>query len=406
MKNRTLKRWISITLTLCMFIEILPSTAFAVFTSAQEEEPVYEMVVPVEEAIYQDTKHEETEVTRSVDTLKRLDSVIQNSAGTVVKLDINSSDFSVEEKRILLGIDAEKPSANTNAAQKNSGLTENEFAAAAALHGSENTFSRELAALRMGRNYDSFTDAEFVDIERLICSGYTYRQARVAIVSAATLGCSIESLCRAKRQEIEQPDDETEQVEAYSSLSVRMGVPYQVVREYAEKNGGQISTLFENFCDDMHEVYPKSTLGNDAVLLKTAMQEEPAVSYTPEEVLEHPFDYQKIENVEYSLSTGNYKYTETDLSIPGINGLDLNVVRVFDSAYSNAQIPMGFSTGDSDDEYTLEVSYDVYVSYDMEFFPVVADATDYDFLDTEMNGRIDTDTAIFTTRVCKQEVNP
>ena len=109
------------------------------------------------------------------------------------------------------------------------------------------------------------------------------------------------------------------------------------------------------------------------------------LSYTPERILANPFDYKTSGNMSVSLTNLDYIYTENDLEIPGVNGLDLKINRVFTSAFSYTKVPNGVTTGYYSDSYTLRVKYDAYVSYNGEDYNLVADLSGYTILDGNIN---------------------
>jgi len=78
--------------------------------------------------------------------------------------------------------------------------------------------------------------------------------------------------------------------------------------------------------------------------------------YYPDAVLEKPYAYDKVGNVDVNVNTGDYSYTETDLHIPGINGLDLDISRRFDTQYSNPNMPHGYFSRDNS-VYSVVVRY-------------------------------------------------
>lgn len=62
------------------------------------------------------------------------------------------------------------------------------------------------------------------------------------------------------------------------------------------------------------------------------------------------------------MATGNYIYRETDLSIPGINGLDLVIERQFDTSSSYLQTPSSSSNTSYDNTKVLKTGYEAFVS--------------------------------------------
>ena len=106
----------------------------------------------------------------------------------------------------------------------------------------------------------------------------------------------------------------------------------------------------------------------------------PVVQYSPMHILDNPYDYQNYGNLEVNLASGSYRYSETDLSIPGIAGLDLNFTRIYDSKFAYSQVPYGVSTGSYLTSKTLQVGMDLYVTYDFDTYKgmtLVSNPEDY-----------------------------
>jgi RHS repeat-associated protein len=114
--------------------------------------------------------------------------------------------------------------------------------------------------------------------------------------------------------------------------------------------------------------------------------------YSPDRVLDKPFSYDTIGNLDVNINTGSYKYTETDLSIPGVNGLDLNFTRIFDTTNSWLNTPIGVYDPRYRTEETIEVGSKCYLwenhFIDPEAEPIyteISDISQYTFADDDLN---------------------
>ena len=78
------------------------------------------------------------------------------------------------------------------------------------------------------------------------------------------------------------------------------------------------------------------------------------------------------------MSSGSYTYTESDLYIPGANGLDLTINRIFDSSYSNYLSPFGYYDEDYADSYTLRIIFaGAEIVYGNDEGDYISDLSDY-----------------------------
>ena len=91
------------------------------------------------------------------------------------------------------------------------------------------------------------------------------------------------------------------------------------------------------------------------------------------------------------MNKGTYQYRETDLSIPGVNGLDLNFTRIFDSSNSWIMAPMGMYDESYANLIAVEVGYKCYLWENWEskeekpIYSEIADIGDYSFSDPSFN---------------------
>lgn len=410
-----LQRLISMTLVFCLIFGLSAETiAFASETLSAEmlETVEHRPDIPTYPNTVTNTA-EETLPPRSLDELKSLPGVYMDETGRVTHINRSLSDLTPAEINLLFGIDTSPDKQTVNAGLRSSGMTASEFEAAALLHGGENVFSRELLALNRGIENDSLSADEYANIKLLICNGYTYRQARAAIVTSAVLGVTVEALCQAKLEELASVEGGVELTSAnanYSAAAVKLGVPYSIVEDFAIlHNQANIENIVDAASTAMKASYP-STLENSmqsgltpvgSFVEPTATSNEtPAVSYAPKKVLTDPFSYKSSGNMNISLATGDFIYSETDLYIPGIAGLDLSITRQYVSAFAFSEEPYGRSTGLYDDEETLQLVYDLYISTDLSGngqFYLVSNPASYTIADSWADSLLGTPIENFKT---------
>lgn len=344
---------------------------------------------------------------RSLEELKALNCVTLDANGTVLAVrEDPETALTREEVRLLFSASAGTRVAlaginRSETTYEALGITEATAETASGLHGSRNVFHRELGALLGAETSAEVDEPSGADIQMLICSGYSFHQAKSAIVAAGVLGYTLEELCAAKVAELTA----TEECDAngidpeYAAMAVRLGVPYRIVETYLQEHGGDALSLSEQFYSAVYSLRASPTVAPSAegqsrevYTLRAAPEAVPlstgSVVYTPEQVLDDPFSYRKIGNSDINLATGNYIYSETDLSIPGVNGLDLNIVRRYDSTAALVQEPMGYSNGAYDGYATLQVPYRGYVSEDDVTYTQVMDITQYSIWETSVQNEV------------------
>lgn len=331
------------------------------------------------------TEYIQTEIPdepRSINELLNLDTVNISSTDEVESVWVGEgSDLTSDEIQMLLfgetSTIADDMFTYEEVSWSELGITEVDVEYASYLHGSQDVFQSQInALLRDNGSLESLTRENLVT---LICHGYTYSQAQAALQSSNAMGLSIETLCQAKEKELtsENTDDEDYEAEdsPYELLAIRLGLPCSLVDEYMLTHDGDAGTLLEECCGIENTDATVAPYKNQISTADSGSQ----VVYTPDQVLDDPFGFQKIGKVETTLSTGNFIYSETDLSIPGINGLDLNFVRQYDSSSAMALTPTGHTNTNLNSSTTIALELQGYVSYDGGKYNLVSDWTDYTF---------------------------
>ena len=327
---------------------------------------------------------------RDLNTLRALDGIEFDDNGNVVSVRTTDDNMLTrEEVNLLLTGKAEptQPFTPYYGGYLQLGLTEDDVNMGIRLHGDANAFSMEITSFKTSAAAVETDDELEESILKLICSGYTNGQAFSAYASSSVLGMTIDELADIRKEEIEEElakaeikqnspikmtdyDDEDDKNADYLELSTSMGVPYSVVETYMESYAGNAAGLKAESKAAKENVFVASATStvrsNAAGAQQGGLQSGGSMSsstsssndpvYYPDAVLEKPYAYDKVGNVDVNVNTGDYSYTETDLHIPGINGLDLNISRRFDTQYSNPNMPHGYFYRDNS-VYSVVVRY-------------------------------------------------
>ena len=114
-----------------------------------------------------------------------------------------------------------------------------------------------------------------------------------------------------------------------------------------------------------------------------SVQSGDGIPYTPEQVLDDPFAYKSVGQIDANLLSGNFIFTETDLSIPGVNGLDLNIVRQYDYSSSGAHYPAGNYNDAYDNQNTIGLEVEGYVAtITGTYYQLVSNLANYTYIGT------------------------
>lgn len=303
--RRSVTRSVSILLTLCLLIGMLPGTVYATVISNVSDSLISEFErIEAEPINYPDTEDE----TPTLSAITTSNTGIKLEDSAVSKIDLSEGYSSTDITR-LLGLDVNQSNAERNAGFESSGLTLEEYEKAAEYHRSENILNRQLATLKTELKLENISEEDYDNLEMLICSGYTYLQARSAIVSAETLNLPLDFLKEAKRLSLvsyAKEDEVTEHsldkrklsnesvgvnlyakellsiskedCEQYSELAVKLGIPENAVAYYmGSTKASTENTVLSQFQDAMElhygaEDHSSSTLSSS---------DTPTVQYSP-----------------------------------------------------------------------------------------------------------------------------
>lgn len=142
-----------------------------------------------------------------------------------------------------------------------------------------------------GEKFDGISDQTKVGIIVLICGGYTYGQARAAVVASGLLNCSIRDLCEAKAAEADLDSGDVAEDAVYSNAATRLGVPCSVVADYMQTYGGTLDELYDEFEQALANAYEESAALEAPIGQLTPAAAGDSFTYTPEAVLSNPYSY-------------------------------------------------------------------------------------------------------------------
>lgn len=392
MKKRIHRFIRALTASTLVVAMLLPNVAYAAEEAADYLSNVEHSSLPVAEPI-QDFAKEETdtgpqEEQRSLEELVQAGFVRLDQDGNVAMVKVSEeSGLSTDEAMQLLSSTAQAASLESATDTKSSSdaileelnISEADVETAAELHGSVNVFYGEINKLIRLQERENITE-RFSDLLTLLCNGYTLGQAQAALSAAQVMSLGLDELCAAKRDELQQAEEAPEEIddiplqtEDCTQAAINMGIPCSLLERYLiEHTEVAVSDISERYEEILVQDTSDAELEPQAVSADNALSENEmsavstaasgTVSYTPEQILENPFGYSAFNQDSINMGTGSYIYRETDLSIPGINGLDLNIERQFDYSSSYLQTPTSTSNSGYDNSYSIETVFDAYVS--------------------------------------------
>lgn len=256
------------------------------------------------------------------------------------------------------------------------GMSISDFEQAAALHRSVGAYQQELTAFEISRSHAQLSEEDGETILQLINGGYSNSQAFAANIAAGELGLSIQQLLEYKAAELAKTQNELEEDEPfalfsdpeeniqvteeiqnpeYVKIATKLGLPYQAIEDCTAQEKAKLPQITQAFDAKLEARYPNqaaawtedaeesnSNLAGNAEAQDSGSVQATSsgdIDFAPQKILDKPFSYDKIADASVNLNSGEFSYQETDLSIPGVNGLDLNFTRRYRSDDSQAIQP-------------------------------------------------------------------
>ena len=378
-KKCNFRRFVSALLTGAMLVGLLPVSIFA----AEEERqhlPRYE-VERAEEDFY---------TGRSAEELENEYEITRDENGNIQYLAFGKDNLpSTEELIHLVGEETlfrDEMQADVHMYQilwEKYGITEEQAARGIERHNGENAFLETLSRFQVMReNYDFSVNIESVLLD-LVIAGFSNSEAVTAVVTSQAFDISIRDIKEAKQQELAKElqgnntERETSEVidrlpsNTFEIISEQLGE--QVAEQVQTKRIAANTSVEELYMAAKTELFHEKTQTNEAnratndindIMVASTSQEE---GYAPEDVIGEIYSYVDNGNISIAANSGDYTYTEEDLVITGVNGLDLRLERQFASVTANTAQPYGrFNAGyDADSAYIVQYEAFEYIGYGM-----------------------------------------
>jgi len=371
-------------LSFCMIIVMIPTHVFAIDTFRDED-------IVINYADYSDLparKHEakqydkankaKIDSTRSLEELKSSPAITWDENGNAIAVN-GLLDPLTDEEIALLFTDSDD--VDVVSAFESSGVTREVYDAAIMYHGSEENLVLELSALRRNLDSTKTSPSAVKKLRQLIFNGYTYDQAKKAIVTAEIFGITTEALCEMKVQESSQKEIERS---TYSYLAKELGVPVAILDTCMPAKGISETSIIETVKSRVTEVFIPIESSEEEMVIDgsetvdiNAVTSSSDSAYYSSRVLENAYDYKSYGDVDVNLSSGSFRFSETDLHIPGVNGLDLNIGRIYDSSISNIDDVYISVPNNSTKTFRIGIAYATYTTTG----DIIEDLEDYSVTD-------------------------
>lgn len=388
-------RIISVLLTLAMLCGLVPTMAFAAMQDTAEvveedfptdvvdaiADPMLGVQSGVEDLV-------QTQGPRTLEQLATLDGVTLTEDGRLASVKTSLLNTLSEEERSLLLSLMTVTTYSARAAGSNEelkeqfGLTDDEIEQGIHLHGDMLAFTSELSDLAINQKHMTISDQQMKELVQLIAAGYTCSQAILALAAKDTLGLSLEALKAARVAEREEElltvaeenaSFEEPEVDVADYLAEKTGLPKTLVEQLlgsGDTTAYQIDRAMERALLRTYLRPSKETDGEEVALLADSNNR---TLYDPKEVLGKPYAYDQQGNFDVNLSNGSYSYSETDLSIPGKNGLDLVLTRQYHSDQARTTYSLGAI--DSEIGYQYDISNETAFVVHCKWYEVKNDGT-------------------------------
>ncbi len=352
MKQNKISRMIASVLVLALTVGLVPAFAAEEDDTQEVFEPVNESVLPVSDPMLgvqsgvEDIPTDVPDHPRSREELMALDSVVLSEDGEPVAVLGSKDNITFEEMKILFSPVANyalRSESNPNQELREKfGLTDADIELGSSLHGSRLNYTTELGNLAVKAEYMNVSETQMAELVDLISSGYSCYHAMRALAAKDLLGFTLDELKTARQQEIQaEEQEEAEEITLEEQEETNedetppdiVGLPTVLAEKAVELIGKDAQGIEEDITAAMRQTYAAPADNEEGALMAAAAYSQ--VTYAPEEVLGQPYRYEQQGDFNVNLNTGSYSYSETDLSIPGKNGLDLVLTRQYHSDRAN-----------------------------------------------------------------------
>lgn len=362
--QKPLTRIISAILTLALLCGLVPTTVFATQEDAVQvaedaspknivdavANPVFGLQSGVQNVV-------DKQEPRTQEELLSMDGITLTEDGKLASVKTSLLDTLSEEERDTLwnlmsvGTYAASATDSNTELKEQFGLTDSEIEQGVRLHGDRLAFTHELNDLCVNYNNMVISEQQMKKLVQLVVAGYTCSQAIIAYAAMDTFELNLSDLESAKQAEIEQltatdeeSPNESQEADVEDYLASKTGLPKTLVEQMIVSGMKTAYQIEQEMDGALARTFPRPDEPQSGDTNETgdlAGMEESTIRYSPKEVLGKLYSYDRRGNFDVNLSTGAYSYTETDLSIPGKNGLDLVLTRQFHSEQASTRRTMG-----------------------------------------------------------------
>lgn len=289
---------------------------------------------------------------RSIAELSSAYNIKKDSAGKVQSVAFTADNQPTrEELRVLFG-DRLTASISSETAElaiadeissslcKKYSLSQADIQRGIALHEDAYALKHELSGLDLTKEKFTVSQTTSDQIVKLIANGFSNSEASAAVISCSILGLTADDVIAAKAAELQSDQsvagkDASKRKSVNAALAQRLGIPVSVLDEYVKTHKIDADAIDKQYTEKLTEFFaPKAAAAAAAVLGADD-------SFAPDEIIGQPYTYESNGEVDVALNSGDFSYTETDLSIPGVNGLDLNIQRQYNSVMAMTGTPYG-----------------------------------------------------------------
>lgn len=373
------RRFVSVFLTGAMLVGLLPASIFATEEERQHS-PRFE-VKRADEKVY---------TGRSTDELEKAYQIIRDENGDIEHLAFGQDNLpSTEELAHLIGEEKllrDETKANVHMyriLRENYGFTEAQVTAGIEQHGGANEFLDSLKRFRTMRELYELSEAVEDALLNLVVAGFSTSEAVTAVICSYTFDISISDIVASKQQmlakeEVQKPNDDDTMDKAFEVRDILTSTAlHNISEQLGEQIAKQVSKSETVEHEDLEKLYnetkeklfsrkndtnKRASINSSATMSLSTADDD---GYAPAEVIGEIYTYSENGNISVATNNGDYTYTETDLLIPGVNGLDLSLERQFASVTANTSQAYGkFNTGyDGQMAYVVQYEAFEYIGY-------------------------------------------
>ncbi|AOY76011.1 RHS repeat domain-containing protein [Clostridium formicaceticum] len=213
---------------------------------------------------------------------------------------------------------------------------------------------------------DKPTIEEQSSIKHLILHGYEGEVIRPAFIIASALGTNIESFIKeinSKKLEdmisLLSEDYTQEEIEMLKNIFQIYDIDAEKFLNYVQKNNLDLAQVYEIIRSYLINKNIKSDIEEDLDSFATLSIGETSEERDFDKYFNSPFDFSVNGNENIQENTGALKYENSLLSIPGRNGLDLNLILRYNS--SKASLNKAIYEEKSEDVYVYAAYANKYV---------------------------------------------